>query len=208
MSMYLSQSQLNYQAEIINVGQARGFSNADIEYALTVAFLESSLGANNSNGIAGNTSTGIYQYNNDTWASRHSSLNKSSNHDQITAFFNDISTLTSRYNSGVQQGLVPAGMTKQEYMYVKHHNGFNAALTGTAAQGAKNLLNNSAYAPKVSSTDTGFIYHNSSTGSDEYYPGNYDFAWMDDSGWGWMDSGSLTPNVEVIYMEQNWNYGG
>lgn len=60
-------AQKDMMARIIGAGQARGFSDQMIDYALKAAFIESSLGNNMGSPYVGSTSIGLFQYNNGTW---------------------------------------------------------------------------------------------------------------------------------------------
>ncbi|MFC0710160.1 hypothetical protein [Azorhizophilus paspali] len=65
----------------------------------------------------------MFGYNNDSW-STHTSLGaKNNTANQIAAFFSDITTFTSHYENPVVKN---SGITVDEYIYIKHHDGPNA----------------------------------------------------------------------------------
>jgi len=122
----LDGSQVAIATKIIARGRKEGMSLEDIAFAVKVAFLESSLGKLRSNGIAGNTSTGLYQYNNAQWDASGAGYKKDSDDDQIAVFYKDIRKYTLRYNSlKAAKNKLIVGITLYQYIYIKHHDGPN-----------------------------------------------------------------------------------
>jgi hypothetical protein len=122
----LNKSQIAVASRIIELTSAECLPKDTINFAVKIAFLESSLGLFNSNGIAGNTSRGLYQYNNDQWAVSGGGGSQYSNDDQIKAFIRDIKRYTARYNSLAQsKASILSGITVYQYIYIKHHDGTN-----------------------------------------------------------------------------------
>ncbi|WP_186819661.1 hypothetical protein, partial [Acetobacter tropicalis] len=110
-----------------------GFNASQASLAATVAFAESSLGVNTSS-PDGSTASGLYQYNEGTWNDRHSNLDRNSESDQITAFYEDLSQLQQQYNNGhdANGNAIPSGVDFSDYVYTKFHYGWNSQnYTGT-----------------------------------------------------------------------------
>jgi hypothetical protein len=109
---------------IVAYGKKSGFSAEMVNLAVKVAFIESSLGQSTSNGIEGNTSKGLYQYNDDQWDVSGMGGDVNSDDDQIAAFYNDIRKYTVRYN--LLPPATKSGLSVEQYIYIKHHDGPNA----------------------------------------------------------------------------------
>ena len=121
--MPLSQTQKNVKDAIIAYGENNGFSYPDIQLAVNVAYIESSFGADLTNSKS--TAGGLYQYLNspkgNRWSEVHSDLDRSSQSDQIIAFYRDLKSFTGRYNNLSDE--VRGDVTRDEYVYIKHHDG-------------------------------------------------------------------------------------
>ncbi|MQM37624.1 hypothetical protein KBTX_01625 [wastewater metagenome] len=83
--MSLTQAQENVRDEIVAYGRERGFSKKQIQIAVNVAFIESSLGQSLSN--PDSTAPGLFQYLDDSWETYHGDLGeKNSQGNQLRAF--------------------------------------------------------------------------------------------------------------------------
>jgi hypothetical protein len=123
---YLSSSQLTIIDQIVDAGKRGGYSDEGIKIAVDRAFQESSLGVFNSNGIPGNTASGLYQYTDGTWAQYHSDMTKSSTADQIDAFYSDLSTFAQSYSNDIASGAITSSMSLEDYVNVKFNFGMSA----------------------------------------------------------------------------------
>ncbi|MEE3917284.1 MULTISPECIES: hypothetical protein [Pseudomonas syringae group] len=121
--MSLNSTQLSNAQAITDYGTKNGFTDLQVELAVKVAFIESSLGLNMTNPQPGVTASGLFGYNNVGWTNHAGLGSKDSTDNQISAFFSDITTYTARYANPVVQG---SGLSVDEYIYVKHHDGSNA----------------------------------------------------------------------------------
>jgi hypothetical protein len=136
--------QAEVMEKIASYGRKNGFSTDEINFAIKVAFIESSLGLLNSNGISGNTSQGLFQYNDDAWDRSGLGGDRTKDDDQIAAFFNDVRRYKVRYSS-----LPPerkADVSLFQYMYIKHHDGSDYHEDFKKAPG-KALYDNCTFAP-------------------------------------------------------------
>jgi|GEM_PF-6096271 len=118
----LNATQLNNAQLISDYGVRNHFTDAQVELAVKVAFLESSLGMQMANPQPGVTAAGLFGYNNDGWSTHASLGDKNSTPHQIAAFFSDITTYTARFDNPVVKS---SGLTLDQYIYVKHHDGTN-----------------------------------------------------------------------------------
>ena len=119
--MPLTSQQQAVKRKVIDYGKRNGYSHADIQLAVNVAYIESSLGANLDNSKS--TASGVYQYLIGTWNHRHKDLDRNSEDDQITAFYRDMENFTNRFN-GLSKD-IKGDLTRNEYVYLKHHDGPN-----------------------------------------------------------------------------------
>ena len=119
--MPLTSQQQAVKRKVVDYGKRNGYSHADIQLAVNVAYIESSLGVNLDNPKS--TASGVYQYLIGTWNHRHKDLDRSSEDDQITAFYRDMENFTNRFN-GLSKD-IKGDLTRNEYVYLKHHNGPN-----------------------------------------------------------------------------------
>ena len=144
--------QIAIAAKIIARGQKECLPLEVINFAVKVAFLESSLGNLRSNGIPGNTSSGLYQYNNAQWAATGAGLKKDSDDAQIAAFYKDIRKYTEQLKClrDAKNKLV-VGITVYQYIYIKHHDGPNYDKSFADAPGKK-LFDASPFNPPEGST--------------------------------------------------------
>ncbi len=121
--MSLTAAQKEIANRIGQYGIDNGFTNSDINLAVDVALIESSLGQNLQNPAS--SASGLYQYTNDTWSDRHSAIGEKNNIDnQIKAFYADLSNYHGRYANNVTYE-EKSDMTFNEYTYTKHHDGWN-----------------------------------------------------------------------------------
>lgn len=121
MPTNLSDSQIKTAQNIAQYGQDHGFSKVQIDTALKTAFIESSLGVNRSNGIKGNTATGLYGYTDNTWKSSGNGGDKNNDNDQIQAFYNDMKKRTDDYNNLPES--TRKTLSLDQYLYMMHHDG-------------------------------------------------------------------------------------
>lgn len=123
MSSYtLSEEQINIQKKITKYGVDNGFSYEMIDIALNVALVESSYLPNASN--ANSTASGLFQYLDGSWNTYHSSLGDKNDVDnQIEAFYNELNLYSSWYNDPKLNGNIAEGITFEQYVYIKHHDG-------------------------------------------------------------------------------------
>ncbi|MCB4321507.1 hypothetical protein KOE80_04725 [Alcaligenes sp. 13f] len=118
----LTNEQQNIANQIYRYGVENNFTHYQIQIALNVAFIESSLGLQLSK--PDSTASGLYQYTNGTWTNYHSALGEKDNiGNQITAFYNDLSTYNNWYNNPATNGNIPEDLNFDEYVYIKHHDG-------------------------------------------------------------------------------------
>lgn len=140
----LRTSQKDMLNRIIQAGAMRGFDGRMIDYALKSAFIESSLG-DNMGARAGTGHVGIFQYDQTTWSGLKHTGNINSVDAQISAFYDDMSKYTARYN-----GLAPAergNLGLEQYMYLKHHDGNN--YTNWAGSPGVKIFNEICFEPHV-----------------------------------------------------------
>ena len=128
------QTAQQYANQIIQYGRQSGYSQADIALAVRVAFIESTLG--NRMSKDGQNATGLYQYQTGNWNDRHSDMNRGITGDQIKAFYQDIERYTKRYNDLKEKGDSRIdGVSRDEYVYIKHHDGSNATKFDSSSDG-------------------------------------------------------------------------
>lgn len=147
--MPLSSTQISTEQLIANYGAAHGYNDKQIEVAIRTAFLESSLGTMLT-GPAGTTSHGIFGYNDLGWANHVSLGSRDVPLNSIAAFYADMTTFEGRYATGRANGTIPASITQDEYIYIKHHDGPNYSNFANAP--GKALWNNSTYKPDLTIT--------------------------------------------------------
>lgn len=129
--MPLTQEQTRIKGEIAAYGERNGFTDEQIQVAINVAFIESSLGMNMSNPES--TASGLFQYLDGSWDAYHSALgNKNDSFNQITAFYNDLSDYSDWYYSNETNKNIPNDLAFAEYVYVKHHDGRGYSNFGSA----------------------------------------------------------------------------
>lgn len=122
MTTNLNSAQTDTQAEIIAYGVGNGYSASDIQIAVEVAFIESSLGLQTSN--PNSSARGLFQYTIGTWGDRHSGLGERGDQtNQIKAFFNDLDTWKGWYSDPATNSNIPPSIDLNEYIYIKHHDG-------------------------------------------------------------------------------------
>ncbi|MCG8292074.1 hypothetical protein [Pseudomonas entomophila] len=121
----LNAIQLQNAEAIANYGYQHGFKESQIEFAVKAAFIESTLGLKTQN--ANSSAAGLFGYLSGTWAENHANLgNRMSNDSQIHAFYDDIAKYTARFNDpSVNAPIKAAGLTLDQYIYIKHHDGQN-----------------------------------------------------------------------------------
>ena len=133
----LTDAQLKNEQYIINWALTNGLTPEDSEYLVKVAWIESSFGANLQNTSPGSTASGEFGFTTPTWTDRYSDLGDKNNlNNQLQAMSREISTFKSWYNDPSLNSNIPANMSLQEYMYIKHHDGVHAtpSFTCPAAQ--------------------------------------------------------------------------
>lgn len=138
----LSKTQQDTADKIVNIGREMGKNDTQIQSALKVAYIESSLGANKGKN-PDSTASGLYQYLDGSWKKENG--NKNNDEDAIRAFYKDMQIFDNAYASH-QEGMknldeykkrpadmqVPANVTRDEYLYIKHHDGRSGnATTGS-----------------------------------------------------------------------------
>lgn len=148
----LTNTQLDNAALVSNYGLSHGFSEKQVEFAIEVAFLESSLGTQLTNPTS--TASGLFMYTNPSWSDFHSDIgSKNSISNQISAFFSDLAHFTSRYNDPATNGPIKqAGLTLEEYVYIKHHDGRNYTEFDDAP--GLNIWRQSSFNPDITYTPT------------------------------------------------------
>ena len=120
----LNANQTAIATRIANYGREHGYSEADISIAIKTAFLESSLGDNmGTPNVPGNTSSGLYQYNNDTWHVRGAEGAKNNVDNQIIQFYKDLTWDREQYDDPTRTDIDRDALGFDEYCYIKHHEG-------------------------------------------------------------------------------------
>lgn len=119
----LSSTQLQSAETIANYGFQHGFSEQQVDYAVKVAFIESSLGVSMQNPKG--TAAGMFGYTSQGWDQTHASLgDRNSTANQLQAFFGDISKFTAKYNDPASDPAIrQSGLSLENYLYTKHHDG-------------------------------------------------------------------------------------
>lgn len=134
----LTQIQNNTADKIIKIGRDMGKNDTQIMTALKVAFIESSLGENKGKN-PDSTAQGLYQYLDGSWKSHQGDRNN--DEDSIRAFYKDMQNYDNRYSQHQADAQkepetykkqptnqqIPADVTRDEYIYTKHHDGPNAS---------------------------------------------------------------------------------
>ncbi len=131
MPTTLTVAQTAVAQQIIQYGQQNGFTSAQQQTAVKAAFIESSLGVGMQN--PGSTAQGLFGYTVGQWAVSGNGGSISSNSDQIAAFYGDVNRYTARFNA--LPSSTTDGITVDEYIYVKHHDGTNATDFSDSAPG-------------------------------------------------------------------------
>jgi hypothetical protein len=145
----LSSTQLNNAEAIANYGLKNGFSEAQIEFAVKVAYIESSLGTMMQS--PSTKAAGLFMYMPGTWDQYHAALgDRMSSANQIHAFYDDIARYTARYNDpSINTPIRQAGLTMEQYIYIKHHDG-NDYTNFKNAEGLT-IYNKSNFHPDITS---------------------------------------------------------
>jgi len=124
--MPLNQTQINNRNAIYQYGIENGYSSEHVQIAINMAYIESSVGQFLVNKDKNSTASGLFQYNNPTWANRHNGLGEKNNHsNQIQAFYSDLSRYVSWYTNPETNSSIPSDMSLTEYIATKHHDGVN-----------------------------------------------------------------------------------
>ena len=77
----------------------------------------------------------------DIWKDRHSNLDRDNANDQISAIYDDINNYSNRYDNLSDQQ--KSGLTRDEYIYIKHHDGTNVTKFGMNESLGRRIYNNS-----------------------------------------------------------------
>jgi len=122
----LSSLQQETANKIIQVGRDLGKNDTQIMTALKVAYIESSLGENKGKN-PNSSAKGLYQYLDGSWPSHEGE--RYNDEDSIKAFYKDMQAYDNRYakHRQLKDNDVPSDVTRDEYIYIKHHDGTNAA---------------------------------------------------------------------------------
>ena len=139
--MALSTEQKNAKNEIIRYGIKNGHSNRDIQLAVNIAYIESSFNKNAKSSDSKSTAKGLFGYNVNNWKDRHSNLDRDNANDQISAIYDDINNYSNRYDNLSDQQ--KSGLTRDEYIYIKHHDGTNVTKFGMNESLGRRIYNNS-----------------------------------------------------------------
>ena len=139
--MALNTEQKNAKNEIIRYGVKNGHSNRDIQLAVNIAYIESTFNKNAKSLDPKSTSKGLFGYNVNNWKDRHSNLDRDNANDQISAIYDDINNYSNRYDNLSDQQ--KSGLTRDEYIYIKHHDGTNATKFGMNESLGRRIYNNS-----------------------------------------------------------------
>jgi hypothetical protein len=83
--------------DIVDYGKDHGYSEAEIDIAVTDAYYESSFSQSETNG----THIGLYQYSQQTWSDLGESGSIYNTPDQIAAIYHDISRYGPRYETAI-----------------------------------------------------------------------------------------------------------
>jgi len=122
--MQLSGDQRDARNAIYNYGIANDYVLEDIQIALNVAYIESSIGEELTNDES--SAYGLFQYIVSTWNDRHAALgSREDQGNQIQAFYNDLSNYKTRFANGKNNGDIPDDLDFPHYVYIKHHDGWN-----------------------------------------------------------------------------------
>lgn len=195
--MPLTQEQFKVEQQIILWGVTAGFSGADIGYLVKVAYIESSF--NNSAQNPSSTASGAFGFNNPTWQTYYSDLgSKDVLANQLAAMGREIQKFSTWYNDPAQNGNIPKNMTREEYMYMKHHDGQGA--TPSKNSPGSLIWTGTDFNPTVVPGVDGFQSGGSS------YEGTYDIVW--DGHGGGIAFEERTGNVEAILLNAgDFTYG-
>ena len=139
--MALNTEQKNAKNEIIRYGVKNGHSNRDIQLAVNIAYIESTFNKNAKSLDPKSTSKGLFQYKVGNWKDRHSNLDRDNVNDQISAIYDDISDFSNRYDNLSDQQ--KSGLTRDEYIYIKHHDGAYATKFGMKESLGRRIYNTS-----------------------------------------------------------------
>jgi len=120
--MALTTEQRSARNEIYDYGRENDYEDEDIQIALDVAYIESTVGLNLSNSAS--TASGLFQYLIGTWNDNHSGLGSRENQsNQIQAFYNDLTTYRDWFYDPEKNSNIPPSLSFPEYVYIKHHDG-------------------------------------------------------------------------------------
>ena len=139
--MALNTEQKNAKNEIIRYGVKNGHSNRDIQLAVNIAYIESTFNKNAKSLDPKSTSKGLFQYKVGNWKDRHSNLDRDNANDQISAIYDDINDFSNRYDNLSDQQ--KSGLTRDEYIYIKHHDGAYATKFGMKESLGRRIYNTS-----------------------------------------------------------------
>lgn len=187
-AMNIDNSQKDIAARVIQVGDARGFTDQMINFALKSAFIESSLGNMVGPPSPGSDHIGLYQYDAVSWRDLGHTGERNNIDNQINAFYDDIIKYTTRYNN-----LVPAdrgNLSLEQYIYLKHHDGNNA--TNWSTSEGVNKFNNTCFDMAVDTHNPDTQSSSGSIGMPTYYFPILSFGW-DDLPQGTVTVGPLQP---------------
>ncbi|MEV4778862.1 phage tail tip lysozyme [Burkholderia sp. LMU1-1-1.1] len=188
----LNASQKAVEQQIVSFGTTHGFSNSDIAYAVKVAYIESRFDPNAANPTS--TATGLFQYTDPNWKTYYSDLGaKNDPSNQIQAMFREITKYSQWFSDPAQNQNIPASITKNEYMYLKHHDGVGA--TPSASSPGVAIWRTTSFNPVVSSGNMSF------NAGGQHYSGFYDLLWNDNT-YGFA-SPERTPSVTMIMTNSN-----
>lgn len=108
--MPLSTSQQSTMVEIINYGLNHGYTNEQIQVAVNVAYIESSMGDNLDN--PDSTASGVYQYLDGSWDAYYSDVgDKDDQSNQIDAFYQDLDKYADWYNNPDTNSNIPGDVS-------------------------------------------------------------------------------------------------
>lgn len=179
----------NEQAIILQCLQA-GMAGYQTEFIVKVAYIESRFDQNATNPTS--TASGTFQFLNGTWNTYFSDIgSKDSLANQVTAMIREVRLFTEWYNNPATNGNIPQGMTLEQYMYQKHHDGRGS--TPSLSSPGVQIFNATDFNPKFGQI----------TGQNTILGGNentlYDVVWNDPmSGLAWNDK---IPNVTAINID-------
>ncbi|MYN30109.1 transglycosylase SLT domain-containing protein [Duganella levis] len=191
-----TKEQLAVEQKIIAYGSNHGYGSSEIEYAVRVAYIESRFDPSAQN--SSTTASGLFQYTDSTWSTYNADLGaKNDANNQIAAMYREITKYSSWFSDPAQNQNIPSSMTRNEYLYLKHHDGVGA--TPSISSPAISIWRTTDYVPRVSNGHMSFY------AGGAHYDGYYDLVWNDNM-YGFATP-ERTPNVTVIYTNSNEFYG-